>query len=181
MPRSSPCGLASISVTGMPMLASAMAMPPPMVPAPITATLRIGRSGVSEGMSGIFAASAAADLAWTAARSRSASLTVNRSVVLMVSSLVVLQFSGLAVDELAQALLGLRRTCARRVELLHEQAVVVRHVLDAGQHVDDHPVGLDAVLRDASGQLTGLGQGFAGRHHIAHDVLLEPLGRSQQP
>jgi hypothetical protein len=64
--------------------------------------------------------------------------------------------SGLAVDEFAQALLGLRRACAGRVELLDEQAVVVRQVLDARQHVDDHPVGLDAVLRDADGQSLAL-------------------------
>src|SRR4029453_16906855 len=74
----------SINVTGMPMLAKDMAMPPPIVPAPMTATVRMGRNGVLAGMSGILAASAAADLAWARARSRSASLTVKRSVVLSV-------------------------------------------------------------------------------------------------
>lgn len=36
----------------MPMLAKFMVMPPPMVPAPITATLRIGRSGRGGGDAG---------------------------------------------------------------------------------------------------------------------------------
>ena len=44
----------SISVTGMPALAKLMAMPPPMVPAPITAAFFTRARGVSSGTSGIF-------------------------------------------------------------------------------------------------------------------------------
>src|SRR6266705_1045311 len=51
---------ASITVTGMPALAKFIAMPPPMVPAPMTAALLISRVGVSAGTSGILAASRSA-------------------------------------------------------------------------------------------------------------------------
>ena len=44
----------------MPALAKHMAIPPPMVPAPITAAERIGRVGVSPGTSGTFAAARSA-------------------------------------------------------------------------------------------------------------------------
>ena len=46
MPRSSASCLASSSVTGIPAFAKVMAMPPPMVPAPITAHVAILRCGV---------------------------------------------------------------------------------------------------------------------------------------
>ena len=46
------------------MLASDIAMPPPIVPAPMTATRPIGRSGSRAGMSGIFAASRRANSTW---------------------------------------------------------------------------------------------------------------------
>ncbi len=44
----------------MPALAKHIAMPPPMVPAPITAAVRMGRVGVSSGTSGIFEAARSA-------------------------------------------------------------------------------------------------------------------------
>ena len=46
-PRASSSSLVSITVTGMPALAKHMAMPAPMVPAPITAARWIGRRAVS--------------------------------------------------------------------------------------------------------------------------------------
>ena len=55
-PLSSAAWAVSSTVTGTPALAKFMAMPPPMVPAPITATDRTGRVGVLEGTSGILAA-----------------------------------------------------------------------------------------------------------------------------
>ncbi len=50
-PRSSASCWVSNSTTGRPALMRLMAMPPPMVPAPMTPTLRMGRSGVSSGTS----------------------------------------------------------------------------------------------------------------------------------
>ena len=44
-----------------------MAMPPPMVPAPITPTFAIGRTGVSDGTSGILDAARSAKNAWRSA------------------------------------------------------------------------------------------------------------------
>ena len=52
--------LTSTTVTGMPALAKFIAMPPPIVPAPTIAALRISPAGVSAGTSGIFAASRSA-------------------------------------------------------------------------------------------------------------------------
>ncbi len=52
----------------MPALAYAMAMPPPMVPAPITAAREIVVTGVSFGTSGTFAASRSAKNMCTSAR-----------------------------------------------------------------------------------------------------------------
>ena len=48
----------------MPALAKVIAIPPPIVPAPITAAVPIGRVGVSRGTSGIFVASRSAKKAW---------------------------------------------------------------------------------------------------------------------
>ena len=45
-----------------------MAMPPPIVPAPMTATLAIVRAGVFSGTSTIFAAARSAKNAWRSAR-----------------------------------------------------------------------------------------------------------------
>ena len=45
-----------------------MVMPPPMVPAPITATLRISRSGVPSGRSAILPAARSAANTWRRAR-----------------------------------------------------------------------------------------------------------------
>ena len=58
----------SSTITGMPALAKFMAMPPPMVPAPITAAERMGRVGVSSGTSGILEAARSAKKAWRSAR-----------------------------------------------------------------------------------------------------------------
>ena len=51
MPRSSACASVSTSVTGMPASANAIAMPRPIVPAPITATRSIVRAAVVSGTS----------------------------------------------------------------------------------------------------------------------------------
>src|SRR5216683_272167 len=59
-PRSSASCATSTTVTGIPALAKFMAMPPPMVPAPITAAFLISLAGVSGGTSGILAASRSA-------------------------------------------------------------------------------------------------------------------------
>jgi hypothetical protein len=53
---SSAAWVVSSTVTGIPALAKFIAIPPPMVPAPITATDLIARSGVPLGTSGILAA-----------------------------------------------------------------------------------------------------------------------------
>ena len=57
----------SISVTGMPALAKFMAMPPPIVPAPITAAFFSSRTGVSSGTSGIFEVWRSAKNMWRSA------------------------------------------------------------------------------------------------------------------
>ena len=57
----------SISVTGVPILAKFIAMPPPIVPAPMMATDLTGRTGVSGPISGIFAASRSAKKTWRSA------------------------------------------------------------------------------------------------------------------
>ncbi len=54
-------------VTAMPALAKLMAMPPPMVPAPITAARASGRGLVDAGMSGTRAASRSAKNTWRCA------------------------------------------------------------------------------------------------------------------
>src|SRR5882672_3898554 len=59
-PLSSASCFTSSTRTGMTALAKHMAMPPPMVPAPITAAERMARVGVSSGTSGIFAAARSA-------------------------------------------------------------------------------------------------------------------------
>ena len=60
------CFISSIT-TGMPALRKFIAMPPPMVPAPITATFLIGRSGVSAGTSAILLAARSAMKTWRSA------------------------------------------------------------------------------------------------------------------
>ena len=52
----------------MPALAKFIAMPPPIVPAPITAADLISRSGVSGGTSGIFDAARSPKKEWRSAR-----------------------------------------------------------------------------------------------------------------
>jgi len=54
MPRSSASCFTSISFTAMPTLAKFMAMPPPMVPAPMMPTVVTGMTGVSSATSGTF-------------------------------------------------------------------------------------------------------------------------------
>ena len=63
-PRSSASCDASTMVTAMPALAKFMVMPPPMVPAPITAAFSIGINCVSAGTSEIFAACRSAKNKW---------------------------------------------------------------------------------------------------------------------
>ena len=66
-PRSSAACSFSYTVTGMPAFAKLIAMPPPIVPKPMMAAVRIGRVGVSSGTSGIFAAARSAKNAWRSA------------------------------------------------------------------------------------------------------------------
>ena len=63
---SASCFISSIT-TGMPALRKFIAMPPPIVPAPITATFLISRIGVSAGTSGILLAARSAKKAWRSA------------------------------------------------------------------------------------------------------------------
>ncbi len=53
--------------TGMPALRKFIAMPPPMVPAPMTASFFTARTGVSAGTSGIFVVARSAMKAWRSA------------------------------------------------------------------------------------------------------------------
>ena len=66
-PRSSASCFVSRIFTGMPALRKFIEMPPPMVPAPMTATEAIGRSGVSAGTSGMRLAARSAKKAWRSA------------------------------------------------------------------------------------------------------------------
>ncbi len=68
MPRSSASCFTSTTVTGMPALAKHMAMPPPMVPAPMIAALATGAPFNPAGMPGTFCASRSAKKAWRWAR-----------------------------------------------------------------------------------------------------------------
>ena len=63
---SASCFISSIT-TGMPAFRKFIAMPPPIVPAPITATLLIARVGVLSGTSGIFEVARSAMKAWRSA------------------------------------------------------------------------------------------------------------------
>ena len=67
-PLSSASCFISSTLTGMPALAKFIAMPPPMVPAPMTAADRISRVGVSAGTSGILAAARSPKKMWRSAR-----------------------------------------------------------------------------------------------------------------
>ena len=67
IPRSSAAWSVSFSSTGMPALAKTIAIPPPMVPAPTTATEFTGMTGVSFGISGIFATSRSPKKTWISA------------------------------------------------------------------------------------------------------------------
>ena len=60
MPRLSCSSPVSIKVTGMPALANDIAMPPPIVPAPMMATRLTGRGLVPSGTPETFAASRSA-------------------------------------------------------------------------------------------------------------------------
>src|SRR5882762_7905483 len=66
-PLSSASCFISTTVTGMPALAKHMAMPPPIVPAPTTAALRISRTGVSSGTPGILVVWRSAKNMWRSA------------------------------------------------------------------------------------------------------------------
>ena len=67
MPRLSASSLFSMIVTGMPTLAKFIEMPPPMVPAPITAARLISRGLTSLPMPGTLAASRSAKKMWRCA------------------------------------------------------------------------------------------------------------------
>ncbi len=66
-PLSSASCFISRIITGMPALRKFIEMPPPIVPAPITATLRMSRIGVSSGTSGTLDAARSAKNAWRSA------------------------------------------------------------------------------------------------------------------
>jgi len=66
-PRSSASGFISSIVTGMPAFRKFIVMPPPMVPAPMTATFSTLRTGVSSGTSGILLAARSPKKAWRSA------------------------------------------------------------------------------------------------------------------
>ena len=66
-PRSSASCFISSITTGMPAFRKFIAMPPPIVPAPMTATRWTGRSGVSSGTSAILLAARSAKKAWRSA------------------------------------------------------------------------------------------------------------------
>ena len=78
-PFCSASSFTSSSETGIPALAKFMAMPPPIVPAPITAALRTGRVLVSSGTSGIFAAARSAKKAWRSARDSGETISCRKS------------------------------------------------------------------------------------------------------
>ena len=68
MPRSSASCFTSTTVTGIPALAKHMAMPPPMVPAPMIAARATGAAFSPAGMPGTLVASRSAKKAWRWAR-----------------------------------------------------------------------------------------------------------------
>ncbi len=63
-PLSSASCFISRMVTGMPAFRKFIAMPPPMVPAPMTPTFLMSRTGVSAGTSGILVVARSAMKAW---------------------------------------------------------------------------------------------------------------------
>ena len=63
----------------MPALRKFIAMPPPMVPAPITATFLISRCGVSSGTSGILLAARSPKKAWRSALLSGVSISARKS------------------------------------------------------------------------------------------------------
>ena len=72
----------------MPALTKFMAMPPPMVPAPMTPTLRISRSGVSSGRSAILAAARSAKNTWRSARDSGVCISDEEALALQAQALV---------------------------------------------------------------------------------------------
>ena len=66
-PRRAPPASSPAASPGMPTLAKFIAMPPPIVPAPMIAADLISRVGVSSGTSGIFAAARSAKNRWRSA------------------------------------------------------------------------------------------------------------------
>ncbi len=79
MPRSSASCFISSMVTGMPAFRKFIEMPPPMVPAPMTATDLISRLGVSSGTSGILEAARSAMKTWRSARLSGVSIRLMKS------------------------------------------------------------------------------------------------------
>ena len=79
MPRSSASCFISRIVTGMPALRKFIEMPPPIVPAPITATFLILRCGVSSGTSGILLAARSPKNAWRSALHSGVSISALKS------------------------------------------------------------------------------------------------------
>src|SRR6476646_5866312 len=60
-------------------------------------------------------------------------------------------------DEIAESLRRFRRPLHRRIQIFHEQPVVVRQIVDTRQHVGDLPIGQRRVLGNPRGQFLGLG------------------------
>ena len=82
-PFSSAAALTSSSVTGMPALRKFMAIPPPMVPAPMTPTEAMLRVGVLDGTSATFEAARSAKKMWRSAFDSGASQQADEDLTLL--------------------------------------------------------------------------------------------------
>ena len=123
-PLSSASCFTSSTRTGMPALAKHMAMPPPMVPAPITAAERIGRAGVSSGTSGTLEAARSAKNTWRRA---------------------------LDSGELINSMNSLRSTCTPSSNVSSDAATASTHLSGAGYPFATAATLLRANCRKASG------------------------------
>src|SRR6185437_14568166 len=179
-PFARPPSSASISMTGMPAAASAIAMPPPIVPAPITADCAIGRGRASP--TGIWAAVFSAAFTWASACSRAAaSCGFSSFAAFMVRGtssgglrlVGTLERLRLAVHEFLQAPRGLRRARHIRAHVLEKQTIVVREVVHAGQQVGDAPVRVGRVLRDFRRELFCLRERLASGSQVGNHMLTQ--------
>src|SRR5438105_6240530 len=133
-PLSSASCFTSSTRTGMPALAKHMAMPPPMVPAPITAAERIGRAGVSSGTSGTLEAARSAKNTWRRA---------------------------LDSGELINSMNSLRSTCTPSSNVSSDAATASTHLSGAGYPFATAATLLRANCRKASGSGCATGENAA--------------------